>query len=76
MSPRSRKIFPPVPLASRRAPPARALVMALDRLLAREPDERFAGPEDALRALAPHGAGELGSLRLASLVSFARARVT
>ena len=67
---------PPVPLASRRPLPARPLVVALDRLLARAPAGRFDSPEDALRALAPHGAGELGSLRLASLVALARARMT
>jgi len=67
---------PPVPLAALRELPARPLVAALDRLLAREPPARFASPEDALRALAPHGAGELGSLRLTSVVALARARVT
>ncbi len=59
---------PAVPLASRCPRMARGLAAIVDRLMARSPDARFASPEDALRALGPFGAGELGSLRLASLV--------
>ncbi|MEO6418536.1 MAG: serine/threonine-protein kinase [Polyangiaceae bacterium] len=39
------------------------------RLLAHDRRSRFATPDDALRALAPFGAGELGPLRLASCLS-------
>jgi serine/threonine-protein kinase len=63
---------PGVPLATRCPRLARGLVVAVERLLARSPDSRFACPEDALRALGPFGAGELGSLRLASLVESVR----
>jgi serine/threonine protein kinase len=44
------------------------LKTAVARLLACEPSERYACADDALRALAPYSAGDLGSLRLASLV--------
>jgi serine/threonine-protein kinase len=58
----------PVPLARLCPRLARGLPAVVDRLVARSPDARFACPEDALRALGPFGAGELGSLRLAGLV--------
>jgi serine/threonine protein kinase len=66
----------PVSLASRRRSAPRGLDAAVARLIAPAPADRFSGPEDALRALALFGAGELGSLRLASLVSRARGGVT
>ncbi|MDP9034296.1 MAG: serine/threonine protein kinase [Myxococcota bacterium] len=59
---------PSVPLQARRRSVRPALALVVERLLARRPDERFCSAEDALRALAPHGAGELGSLRLAGYV--------
>jgi serine/threonine-protein kinase len=65
---------PAVPLASHRPRLAPGLVSAVERLTARSPDSRFASPEDALRALAPFGAGELGSLRLASLIALVSPR--
>jgi serine/threonine-protein kinase len=40
---------------------------ALARLLESDPSRRYPCAEDALRALAPYSAGDLGSLRLASL---------
>jgi serine/threonine protein kinase len=46
----------------------RALAMAIDRLLALDPRDRFQSCDAALRALAPFGAGDLGSLRLAAIV--------
>ncbi|HEX8792738.1 MAG TPA: serine/threonine-protein kinase [Polyangiaceae bacterium] len=58
----------PGPLASRRPDVPAALALAVDRLLERLAHARFATADDALRSLAPFGAGELGSLRLASLV--------
>jgi eukaryotic-like serine/threonine-protein kinase len=61
----------PRPLPRRRNRLERALAAVVERLLAHRPDDRYASPEDALRALAPFGAGELGSLRLASIVSAA-----
>jgi serine/threonine-protein kinase len=64
---------PPVPLLRRRPGVDRALAAIAERLFARDPALRFAGPDDALRALAPFGAGELGSLRLASIVACVRA---
>jgi serine/threonine protein kinase len=64
---------PPVPLLARRPRLDRALAAVVERLFARDPAARFADPDDALRALAPFGAGELGSLRLASIVSHVRA---
>jgi serine/threonine-protein kinase len=64
---------PAVPLLSRRPRLEVGVAAAVDRLIARSPDARFRYPEDALRALAPFGAGELGSLRLSSLVESARA---
>lgn len=58
----------PMPLAARRPDLPGPLARAVDRLLERFPHERFATADDALRSLAPFGAGELGSLRLSSLV--------
>ncbi len=46
---------------------ARALADAVDRLLALDKRDRFASCDAALRALAPFGEGEAGSLRLASI---------
>jgi eukaryotic-like serine/threonine-protein kinase len=63
---------PPVALLARRPRLDRALAGVTERLFARDPARRFVGPDDALRALAPFGAGELGSLRLASMVSRVR----
>ncbi len=67
---------PAVPLAARRPGLPRGLAIAVERLLARSPDARFASAEDALRALGPFGAGELGSLRLAALVGHAQTRAS
>jgi serine/threonine-protein kinase len=64
--------LPPAPLATKRPRIDRALAAAVERLLQRHPEDRFATPEDALRALAPFGAGELGPLRLATFVAAAR----
>ena len=41
----------------------------VERLLAYRRQDRFAGGDEALRALAPFSAGDLGSLRLAALVA-------
>jgi serine/threonine protein kinase len=60
---------PPAPVAAHRTRLDRTLAAAVDRLVTPEPAARFASAEDALRALAPFGAGELGSLRLAALVA-------
>jgi serine/threonine protein kinase len=46
----------------------RALAMAIDRLLALDIRDRFPTCDAALRALAPFAAGDLGSLRLASIM--------
>ncbi len=54
----------------------RGLAMAVDRLLALDKKDRFASCDDALRALGPHSAGELGSLRLTSIVEALVPRVT
>jgi eukaryotic-like serine/threonine-protein kinase len=59
---------PFVPLRERAPRVDRDLAAAVERLLARDPDDRFASAEDALRAVAPFGAGELGSLRLATFL--------
>jgi serine/threonine protein kinase len=64
--------LPPVSLLARRPRLDRALAVVAERLFARDPARRFACPDEALRALAPFGAGELGSLRLASMVSRVR----
>jgi serine/threonine-protein kinase len=64
----------PVPLLARRPRVQQALAPVVDRLVARRRQDRFASAEDALRALAPFGAGEFGSLRLASFVDVARGR--
>jgi eukaryotic-like serine/threonine-protein kinase len=57
-----------VPLSCHRPDLDPRLVAIVERMLARAPAERPACPDEALRALAPHGAGELGSLRMADLV--------
>jgi serine/threonine-protein kinase len=59
---------PPAPLSDRLPRVDRGLASAVHRLLARAPGDRFATAEDALRALAPFGAGELGSLRLGTFL--------
>lgn len=59
---------PPAPLATRRPDVPSALALTVDRLLDAFPHARFPTADDALRSLAPFGAGELGSLRLSSLV--------
>ena len=56
------------PLARRRPDLPPSLLAVVDRLLAKRPFDRHAGPDAALRELAPYGAGELGSLRMADLV--------
>ncbi len=63
-----------VPLALHRPRLDRSLAAAVERLLAVPRDDRFACADDALRALAPFSAGEMGSLRLATLVVETRAR--
>ncbi len=63
---------PPSPPASPRPRPPSGLLGAVERMLSPTPGDRFVCHEDALRALGPFGAGEFGSLRLASLVDFAR----
>jgi len=50
------------------------LKTAVARLLAGEPGERYACADDALRTLAPYSAGDLGSLRLASIMHAIDAR--
>lgn len=66
----------PTPVLVRRPDVDRSLAAAIERLLAREPARRYATADDALRALARFGAGELGSLRLTALVAAVGARVT
>jgi serine/threonine protein kinase len=44
------------------------LLREIDRILALQPAERHPTADEALRALGPFGAGELGSLRMADLV--------
>ena len=61
----------PVPIAVRCPSIDPGLAAAVERLVARCPADRFATAEDALRAVACFGAGELGSLRLASFVAAA-----
>lgn len=63
----------PKPLLEARPKVEPGLAAAVDRLVDRDPARRFATAEDAIRALAPFGAGELGSLRLATLVRAVRA---
>jgi eukaryotic-like serine/threonine-protein kinase len=48
------------------------LCRVVSRLLAPKPEHRFASADNALRALAPHGAGEIGALRMAALVKATR----
>jgi serine/threonine-protein kinase len=57
-----------LPIVERRPHIDRRLAAVLERLIAWRPCDRYACADDALRALAPFGAGELGSLRLAALV--------
>ncbi len=64
----SGSLEPAPPLSGRGLGVPEELSRVVDRLLAPVVSARFLTPEDALRALAPFGAGELGSLRLASLV--------
>jgi serine/threonine protein kinase len=59
---------PPTPVASRRSDLAPLLAAAVDRLVAPDRALRFAAAERALHALAPFGAGELGSACLAPYV--------
>jgi eukaryotic-like serine/threonine-protein kinase len=58
-----------VPLLERRSDLGRDVAAVVERLLAIRKGDRFASADDALRALAPFGAGDLGSLRLASLIA-------
>jgi serine/threonine protein kinase len=44
------------------------LVAAVERLLARDPAHRYPSADEALRALASYGAGEIGPFRMADLV--------
>src|ERR1700722_16229405 len=62
------------PLLQRRPGLDRGLAAAVERLFARDPGQRFRGADDALRALAHFGAGELRPLRLASLFVAVSAR--
>jgi eukaryotic-like serine/threonine-protein kinase len=57
-----------VPLDLHRPEIDRALVVVIERLLAPNIAARYASADDALRALAPFSAGEMGSLRLSPLV--------
>jgi serine/threonine protein kinase len=66
---------PPVPILRRRPRLDRALAGVVERLVERDRAHRIASAEGALRALAPFGAGELGSLRLATIVAAARGAV-
>jgi serine/threonine protein kinase len=58
-----------VPLLDRRPDLGRDVSLVIERLLALRKGDRFATADDALRSLAPFGAGDLGSLRLASLIA-------
>jgi serine/threonine protein kinase len=64
---------PPRSILELRPSVDRNLASVVERLIERDPERRFESPEAALRALAAFGAGELGSLRLASLVQAVRA---
>ncbi|CAN5787071.1 hypothetical protein BH09MYX1_BH09MYX1_59050 [soil metagenome] len=57
-----------VPIADRPTSVPRSLAAVVDRLLEPNRDRRLKTAEEALRALAPFGDGDLGSLRLASLL--------
>ncbi len=57
-----------VPLADRPVFVTRALADVVDRLLEFDRERRVATADDALRMLAPFGDGDLGSLRLASIL--------
>jgi serine/threonine-protein kinase len=65
---------PAEPIAARRSGLPPELARAVERLLSPVPSARFDTPEQTLRALAPFSAGELGSLRLSSLVAALRER--
>jgi serine/threonine protein kinase len=64
---------PPRPLGEVRPSIDPRLASAVDRLVDPDPGRRFETPEQALRAIAAFGAGELGSLRLAGQVRAVRA---
>jgi serine/threonine protein kinase len=64
----------PVPLRACCPRVDRRLAGVVERFLERAPEQRFADADEALRALAPFGAGELGSLRLGSLVALVLAQ--
>jgi serine/threonine protein kinase len=57
-----------VPLDSLRPDLDAGLILSAHRLFEHDPDQRFANAEDALRALAPWSAGDLGSLRLSAIL--------
>ena len=59
------------PISTYRPKLDRSLCDAVDRLLAWRMKDRFSSFDDALRALAPHSAGDLGPLRLTVLVASA-----
>jgi serine/threonine protein kinase len=61
------------PLASYRPDLHADLLRVATRLLAARPRDRYPSPDAALRALAPHGAGEIGPLRMSALVAACRA---
>jgi serine/threonine-protein kinase len=56
------------PIAHVRPDLDRGLNTAVSRLLENDANDRYPCADDALRALAPYSAGDLGSLRLAALV--------
>jgi serine/threonine protein kinase len=60
------------PLATHRPRLSGDLLRVIACLLATTPKDRFPSADAAQRALAPHGAGEMGPLRMASLVAAAR----
>jgi serine/threonine-protein kinase len=60
---------PPVPILAVRPRLDAKLGAVVGRLLGREPATRYPTAEAALRALAPFGAGELGSLRLTGILA-------
>lgn len=60
------------PLASYRPHLHSDLLRVVARLLAARPEDRYASPDAALQALAPHGAGETGALRMSALVTAIR----
>jgi serine/threonine protein kinase len=64
---------PPAPLRAHCPNIDPRLAAGVERFLERAPARRYQDADEALRALAPFGAGELGSLRLGGLVTLARA---